>query len=200
MQLELVIVLDQFDQAYTHFSKSKGALETFMTELAALSRSDPKNFRVIVAVRDDVLADEILGWNGNEKFQLSADSAKAIATFKFEEKEAQEYLTRYGGEVARGWDEQTRKLWVAAACKSGSMLSMNTLIMNPLKLKEAEFVERVNDNQDVWQKGVDFLDGHNRRKAEKTRAELSKLAEERLAADADKTREDLLTVEAKAVA
>ncbi len=38
--------------------------------------------------------------------------------------------------------------------------------------------ERVNDNQEVWQKGVNFLAGHHRRKLEQTRADLKKLSDD----------------------
>ena len=50
LQVEALIVLDQFDEAFTRFRQQENDLEVLALELQ--SRANHKNFRVLVVVRD----------------------------------------------------------------------------------------------------------------------------------------------------
>jgi hypothetical protein len=166
LEAEALLVLDQFDEAFATFKGQENDLEVLALELAQQSRAAEKNFCVLVVVRDYVLADKIISWNGYQKLLLCADTpggnANGIARFKFE----QEQVLEYAGKAAQGWCEATRNAVAAAASKSGNMVTTGELVRDPLRLALAEWQERIALDAQAWQLGCDYLAGNTRRRRE----------------------------------
>ena len=155
---QLVVVLDQFDDAFRKFERNQ--LESFVVGLAQASQYS-KNYRVIINVSDVAVADVVLGWNSGEKLLLCGEvprgTAQRIMHFKLNEDEASLLLTHTKPE----YTEEDRKLFVQGACKSSNMLTIQLIIQSlkrtPMLVHSLEMQHRIDADAAAWVAGVNQL-------------------------------------------
>ena len=151
---EVVIVLDQFGEAFQHFDP--GQLQSFVVGLAQASQHG-KNFRVLVNVQDPDVADVLLAWNGGEKIFLCGEvprgSAQDILHFKWQEDEARKFLEGVGPE----WTEEDKKLFAEAACKGSNIAKLKRMKEDRSLVRDAGMWQRLDVDAAKWTSGVACL-------------------------------------------
>lgn len=171
LEVEVLLILDQFDDAFMQYKYQENHLEVLMLELAQQSRAQ-KNFRVLVVVRDYLLADKMISWNDHQKLLLCAGApgghASNIERFKFGPSQVLKYAE------AAGWHEDVRAAVVAAVSKSGNMVTASEILRDPFCLSWLK--ERIDEDARAWQLGCAYLAGNTRRRREAQTRELAKLS------------------------
>jgi hypothetical protein len=147
---EVVVILDQFDDAFSHDDRW---LQSNVVELAAASFGS-KKFRVVIGVHSPVHAAEILSWNARAKMFLCGDvktgNASKLVEFKWTAHEV-------GQLVRPEWTQEDRRAFITAGCQSGNIADMTRL-----QTEMHKDADRLQTQADLWTDGIRYLIVHAR--------------------------------------
>ena len=148
LDYELVLVLDQFDKAFTSDKEQRHAIKRFVRSLAAMSKNTQR-FRVVLGLTNPGLAKTVLCWNAGKKIHLCGD-ANNITKFKWGEAEARQI-------VPSGWSDEDKQAFIQAACKSGNVETIMQLKHDRMLLLDAAFQQVVEADGKAWETGAALI-------------------------------------------
>ena len=151
---EVLVVLDQFDQA---FGRNDALLRSDVVGLTAASVSS-KKFRVVIGMHNHVWAAQVLSWNARKKIHLCGGLKSGMATkisdFKWTATEEACFLANPD---SMDWTKEDKQAYINAGCQSGNI---DTMILLKSKAQLHEHPHQIKADEDLWSKGISYLNEH----------------------------------------
>ena len=150
LDYEVILVLDQFDDAFTSNMEQRDALKRFVRGLAAVSKNS-RYFRVVLGLTNPGLAKTVLCWNQGKKIHLCGGfDANNVLKFKWGEAETKQF-------VEPDWSDDDKRRFTHAACKSGNVETMAQLKHDRSLLHDATFQQVVEADGKAWETGIALI-------------------------------------------
>ena len=156
---EVLIVLDQFDEA---FHGDTEQLRRFTVELAAAAKRS-KKLRVLVGLQNPNRAKMALGWNASKKIHLCGEfphsDASKLSKLKWTRDEALKFLAGVGAE----WTDEDKECFCAAACTSGNIATLIMLKGDKSLLHDTATQATIDADAQMWKTGIAILSNRPRK-------------------------------------
>lgn len=153
LDYEVVLVLDQFDDAFTSNMEQRDALKRFVRGLAAVSKNS-RYFRVVLGLTNPGLAKTVLCWNQGKKIYLCGGvNANNVLKFKWDKAEIRQFAEPDWSD----WSDDDKQRFTQAACKSGNVETMVQLKHDRSLLQDVTFQQVVEADAKAWETGIALI-------------------------------------------